>query len=88
MPDATIRAGAGGHGAKIQPLLHEETTMTDRVAQIAEKSQQNAEDSQSSVKSETVLRERRDDEPPNPKKRMWEEPVNEGAQDSPARDEL
>ena len=35
----------------------------------------------------TVLRERREDEPPNPKKRMWEEPIDRSREDAP-RDEL
>lgn len=35
----------------------------------------------------TVLRERREDEPPNPKKRMWEEPIDRTRENAP-RDEL
>lgn len=35
----------------------------------------------------TVLRERREDEPPNPKKRMWEEPIDRSREKAP-RDEL
>ena len=35
----------------------------------------------------TVLRERREDEPPNPKKRMWEEPIDRSRENAP-RDEL
>lgn len=35
----------------------------------------------------TVLRDRREDEPPNPKKRMWEEPIDRSREKSP-RDEL
>ena len=34
-----------------------------------------------------VLRERREDEPPNPKKRMWEEPIDRSRGNAP-RDEL
>ncbi|KAM0799340.1 hypothetical protein BDR22DRAFT_822640 [Usnea florida] len=35
----------------------------------------------------TVLRERREDEPPNPKKRMWEEPIERSGEEK-QRDEL
>ena len=35
----------------------------------------------------TVLRDRREDECPNPKKRMWEEPIDRSQKNSP-RDEL
>ena len=35
----------------------------------------------------TVLRERREDEPPNPKKRMWEEPIDRSGENK-QRDEL
>lgn len=35
----------------------------------------------------TVLRERREDEPPNPKKRMWEEPIDRSREEAP-REEL
>ena len=35
----------------------------------------------------TVLRERREDECPNPKKRMWEEPIDRSQENAP-RDEL
>ena len=36
--------------------------------------------------SGTVLRERREDEAPNPKKRMWEEPVAQGGRDEGRRE--
>ena len=35
----------------------------------------------------TVLRDRREDEPPNPKKRMWEEPIDRSGEEK-QRDEL
>ena len=79
-----------------QSLRIKDKSLSDQVGEMAEQSQTGAhtqtdertqpEKTASQEKEEeskgTVLRERREDEPPNPKKRMWEEPIDR------SRDEL
>ena len=94
----SIRVGAGGYGAKMQPpekQTHDsqksegDENLSDQVGKMAEQSEaekQSGMDSQE--KQGTVLRERtEEDGPANPKKRMWEEPIDRG-QDTRPRDEL
>lgn len=64
--------------------------MSEKVGEMAEKTSEAASSShptQGDSVQETVLRERESDEPPNPKKRMWEEDTS-GKGDTRARDEL
>ena len=102
MAAPSVRVGGGGQGAKAE----EESgsggqSMLEQVGEMAEKTQQEGnkgaeEKSQQAgrrgaeEKQETVLRERGADERPNPKKRMWEEPVAGGTQgqENRPRDEL
>ena len=97
-PAPSVHVGAGGEGAKMpqpeQPLRNEDKSLSDQVGEMAEQSQKEAHTqtddrtqpeqtaSQEGEGKGTVLRERREDEPPNPKKRMWEEPIDR------SRDEL
>ena len=63
--------------------------MSDAVGEMAEK-ESGTTLSGSSAEAEpqgTVLKERASDEPPNPKKRMWEE-TTAAQEDSRPRDEL
>ena len=96
----SVRVGAGGHGAKMQ---HQEDfqkaqgdkPLSEAVGQMAEKSNQEVDkvpEEEGAVPEKevegTVLRERTDEDgPPNPKKRMWEEPL-EPPQEQRAKDEL
>ena len=75
----SIRAGGGGHGAKMQqsgqPVREGEKSLSEKVGQMAEESQKPAEKAEPDGQG-TTLRERTvEDGPPNPKKRMWEEPI-------------
>ncbi|KAL8824017.1 MAG: hypothetical protein Q9191_005367 [Dirinaria sp. TL-2023a] len=96
MPAPSVAVGAGGSGVKApQPGAESssaEKSLSERVGQMAEQSQevQRAPSTSSeNAGQETVLRERNDDEPPNPKKRIWEEPRPEvPTEGSRARDEL
>ncbi|KAL8862949.1 MAG: hypothetical protein Q9178_000891 [Gyalolechia marmorata] len=85
-----VHVGGGGRGQPPpQKSQDERRTMSDTVGEMAEK-ESGTTSSGSSAEAEpqgTVLQERTPDEPPNPKKRMWEE--NTAAQgDSRPRDEL
>lgn len=89
-----IRAGGGGYGAKMQhpneqprqPRKQEEKTLSDQVGKMAEESQKGAGEEEK--QQGTVLKDRtEEDGPPNPKKRMWEEPI-EREQEGRPRDEL
>ncbi|KAL8914019.1 MAG: hypothetical protein Q9171_001270 [Xanthocarpia ochracea] len=85
-----VHVGGGGRGQPPpQKPQDERKTMSDAVGEMAEKESATTS-SGSSAEAEpqsTVLKERAPDEPPNPKKRMWEE--NTAAQgDSRPRDEL
>ena len=89
MPAPSVRVGGGGHGAKAQEPKNGEHSISEQVGQMAEASQEQGPGG-AEEKQETVLRERREDERPNPKKRMWEEPAGDVAQEqgNRARDEL
>jgi len=93
-----IRAGGGGYGAKMpppneqggQPSQREQKTLSDQVGEMAEESQKAPEKAAGKEEQQqgTILRERTaEDGPPNPKKRMWEEPI-EPSQEGRQRDEL
>ena len=71
----------------------EEKSVSDQVGEMAEQSRK-GEDTQpentatgDGEQQGTVLRDRREDECPNPKKRMWEEPID-GSQNNAPHDEL
>lgn len=96
MPAPSVAVGAGGSGAKapqppgVEPSS-EKQSLSEQVGQMAEQSQEQRASTTSSenASQETVLRERNDDEPQNPKKRMWEEPPPEApGEGTRARDEL
>ena len=85
-----IAAGGGGAGAKEQPLNPRNTKTTENtISGEIEKMAENSGDLSAGSRGEsatndveavgqqqsTILRERREDELPNPKKRMWEEPL-------------
>ena len=96
-PAPSVHAGAGGQGAKMQqpeqPPGKEEKSLSDQVGELAEQSRKEKHtqpDKTATAEGErqgTVLRERREDEPPNPKKRMWEEPIDRSGEKA-VRDEL
>ena len=99
-PAPSIAAGAGGRGAKMQQPGHppkmQDKSLSDQVGKMAEESQKaekdpgNEEEKAAGAEMEqqgTILRDRRPDEQPNPKKRMWEEPIDRQSQGKP-RDEL
>lgn len=89
MPAPNIAAGGGGAGAKEQPLSPRNTELTEniiseKIGKMAENSgdlsagsrEESATNDVDDVRQQsTVLRERREDELPNHKKRMWEEPL-------------
>lgn len=96
MAAPSMAVGAGGSGAKASQSEHNsESTgksLSEQVGQMTEQSQQQQQEA-SSVTSEsasqgTVLKERSSDEPPNPKKRMWEEMPPEATEGAQSRDEL
>ena len=76
----SINAGAGGQGAKMQqpeqPSRKEDKSLSDRVGEMAEQSQKEEHTQPENTATaegegqDTVLRDRREDEPPNPKKRV------------------
>lgn len=96
-----IMAGAGGYGAKMehpgQPYqkARETKTISEQVGEMAEEKKEESKASgeknhaqKQEEQKGTVLRERTaEDGPPNPKKRMWEEPVDPSQQQQ-SRDEL
>ena len=98
MAQPSFAVGGGGAGAKIAqpgqatPRSAGDDSISDQVGTMAEESRRQGElGAASSQQSEqgTVLRERTEDEPPNRKKRMWEENVEvpqQGEQQN--RDEL
>lgn len=90
MSAPNIAAGGGGAGAKEQPLNPRNTkttenTISEEIGKMAENSgdlsagsrEASATNDVEAVgqQQSTILRERREDELPNPKKRMWEEPL-------------
>ena len=97
-PAPSIMVGAGGYGAKMQPPSQQaqpseetagEKSLSDQVGEIAEQRDQDKPALKDNQEQQgTVLRERtEDDGPPNPKKRMWEEPIISEHGNQP-RDEL
>ncbi|KAL9604847.1 MAG: hypothetical protein Q9219_000295 [cf. Caloplaca sp. 3 TL-2023] len=87
MAAPSIQVGAGGKGQPPpQQPQQSEKSLSETVGALAEKATEGtvANDSQS---EETTLRERAADEPPNPKKRMWEEDAST-QEASRERDEL
>ncbi|MCJ1478936.1 hypothetical protein MMC13_007620 [Lambiella insularis] len=92
MAAPSVGAGAGGKGAKSGPPAQNdqaEASLSDQVGQMIEDSQEAAEPGhQGQAEQGTVLRERTADEPPNPKKRMFEEPLAPVEEEERARDEL
>lgn len=90
MSAPNIAAGGGGAGAKEQPLNSRKTkptenTISEEIGKMAENSgdlsagsrEESATNDVEAVgqQQSTILRERREDELPNPKKKMWEEPL-------------
>lgn len=83
--------GAGGAGAKArlsdtaaeQPSEGAPESLSEKIGQMAEKARE-----ESPVQQGTVLRERTAEERPNPKKRMWEEPISNPKAAERPRDEL
>lgn len=91
MSAPSIQVGAGGKGQPPpQAPQGGPKSMSDAVGEMAEKTSEARASSNAATEQptqETTLRERGSDEPPNPKKRMWEE--NDTPQDeSRQRDEL
>ena len=80
MPVASGAVGGEGEAAKAQQTTGEDgndMSVSDKVGDMVEKSRSGSGRTQQTPEqsgSGTVLRERGTDEPPNPKKRMWEEP--------------
>ncbi|MCJ1437547.1 hypothetical protein MMC27_006934 [Xylographa pallens] len=94
-----INVGAGGKDKRLEgsePNSQNEGSLSDKVGQMAEDSRQGEQPSQpegealhsAGADQDTVLRERTADEPPNPKKRMFEEPPVPTAEGERVRDEL
>ena len=75
----SIRAGGGGHGAKMQQpgqLARESReSLSEQIGQMAEESQKPAEKAKPEAQGTTLRERTAEDGPPNPKKRMWEEPI-------------
>lgn len=96
-PAPAIMAGAGGYGAKMQPPGQQaqpsrepegEKSLSEQIGEMAEQSKDEGKEPGKEEQEGTVLRERtEEDGPSNPKKRMWEEPIDQG-QESQPRDEL
>jgi len=93
MAAPSIGVGAGGQGAKAGAsgqAGQSDDSLMDKVGKIIDGSEQEqGESSQSGQMEEgTILRERRADEAPNPKKRMFEEPPPPRQEGERVRDEL
>lgn len=101
MSAPAMRVGGGGHGGKAEHAEQQPggsgqpETLSDQIGKMAEQSQgvddkQAEQGEKPQQQSEgTVLRERTaGDGPPNPKKRMWEEPIADGEHTNKPRDEL
>lgn len=101
MSAPAMRVGGGGYGGKAEHAQSQSGengkpgTLSDEVGKMAEQSHQvdgtqagqGSAAKQQQQEGGTVLRERTaEDGPPNPKKRMWEEPGGEGSR--PPKDEL
>ena len=96
MAAPAVKVGGGGYGAKAQNAQPQqpggsggESSMSDQVGEMVEKGQQAGDRKAEQPQEGTVLRERTaEDGPPNPKKRMWEEPGGDVSQEQKPRDEL
>lgn len=94
MPVPSIAVGAGGSGAKAtqpeQASQESEKSLSDQTGDNPQtaKSTTSADDASGETQRGTILRERNSDEPPNPKKRMWEESTTEPTESSGSKDEL
>ena len=95
MSAPSVAVGAGGRGAKAkrpdQPSPKSEQSLSDQVGDMAEATQTstNSADGDSKVLGQgTTLMARSSEEPPNPKKRMWEESTGPVAEEMKQRDEL
>jgi len=98
-PAPSIMVGAGGQGAKMQPPAQQpessqeskgDKILSDQIGKMVERSEQEKKASGEGDREQqgTVLKERtEEDGPPNPKKRMFEEPIDQD-QESRNRDEL
>ena len=96
MAAPSIRVGGGGKGQPPpQAPQGQDKSLSEEIGKMAEASQKAEEAKVESSQPEipqpsqhgTVLRERRSDEQPNPKKRMWEEPTQQ-QDEARRRDEL
>lgn len=94
MSAPSIAVGGGGEGAKTQQNQVPQAvdrSMVEDIGRLAEESRQgegpNAQSPGAATQQGTRLRERSIDEPPNPKKRMWEENIDPPPEERP-RDEL
>lgn len=96
MSAPTIAVGGGGAGAKDQTYTRPRLAgkLTEQVGNMAKESTESEKQGEEAVTNEakreqgTVLRERNSDEPPNSKKRMWEEHTDLPEEGGPTRDEL
>lgn len=98
MSAPTIAVGGGGAGAKDQQNNPSRAAgiLTEQVGKMTEESRESKKHDKEAVTNDapqaegqgTVLRERNNDEPPNPKKRMWEENTDPLVQGDLARNEL
>lgn len=103
-PRASVAVGGGGHGAKAEEassegdVVEQVGQMAERSQQeargVGEAAEQRQHEPRQGAEERaqgegTVLRERTaEDGPPNPKKRMWEEPSGDTPQSDRPRDEL
>ena len=98
MPAMSIAAGGGGTGAKAPPSVGQDKqdtskgeSLLDKVGKMVEESREEDEGPSRGSRhadESTVLRERSEEEPPNPKKRMFEESRVSENQGERVRDEL
>lgn len=58
-----------------QPARKGTESFSEQVGQMAEESQKPAEKAEPEAQGTTLRERTSDDGPPNPKKRMWEEPI-------------
>ena len=92
MSAPSIQVGGGGKGQPAPRRSDDgEDSMSEKIGTMAEKSSQTNKTGEGLSKQDdkgTTLRERQNDEPPNPKKRMWEENTDSEGRSSTLRDEL
>ena len=92
MAAPSINVGAGGKDAKTalsRQAGQEDESLLDKVGKMLDKSEQEADEQIKSDQADecSVLRDRTADEPPNPKKRMFEESPLQNERER-VRDEL